>query len=283
MDLLQLKYFQTVANMQHLSNAAKKLHIAQPALTQTIHRLEAELGIQLFDRIGRNIYLNDAGRILLQYTDQIFNSLDDAKAQLKDLTEQQKKTVTLSIHAASHHLPALLNQIKASCPNIHINVYMQNADCDLSIYSSHEKAISSAQICLLEETIMLALPKAHPLALQDKITLLDLEKVSFVSLSEDTSLYQTIQFYISQKNIELQNEIITDNPSIMRQLLLQNNYAAFVPSITWYDFSDGTLIYKQVEGLSMKRYLYLCQRSNRYLSDYASQCKDIIINYFTQL
>lgn len=280
MDLLQLKYFQTVANMEHLSNAAKKLCIAQPALTQTIHRLESELGIQLFDRKGRNIYLNTAGKIFLQYTNQVFNSLEDAKAELRDLADQEEKSVSLSIHAASLHLPALLNRIRTAYPDIHIEVSMQNKDYDFSIYSTYLKLTDADHTLLLEEELMLALPKDHPLALQDKILAKDLSHVSFISLSEGSSLYQTVQFYLSQKDLVLKNEILIDNPTIMRQLLLQNNYGAFIPSITWYDFSDGALVYRPVEGLSMKRFLYLSQRPNRYLSPYARQCKSIITDYF---
>ena len=57
MELLQLRYFYAVAINQHISNTAKQLHIAQPSLTQTIHRLENELGVKLFKSSGRNIVL----------------------------------------------------------------------------------------------------------------------------------------------------------------------------------------------------------------------------------
>ena len=62
MELLQLKYFQTVAYMEHISKAAKKLNISQPSLSLMIKRLEDEMGTPLFDRIGRNIQLNDSGK-----------------------------------------------------------------------------------------------------------------------------------------------------------------------------------------------------------------------------
>lgn len=61
MELLQLKYFLAVAESEHMTNTAKQLHIAQPALTQSIHRLEQELGVRLFERAGRGIRLSPAG------------------------------------------------------------------------------------------------------------------------------------------------------------------------------------------------------------------------------
>ena len=58
MELLQLKYFQTVARLEHMTKAAEELHIAQPSLSKTIARLEKDLGVPLFDRQGRQITLN---------------------------------------------------------------------------------------------------------------------------------------------------------------------------------------------------------------------------------
>ena len=72
MELLQLQYFRELARNGHLSKTAEALHIAQPSLSQTLKRLESEIGVPLFDRVGNRIVLNDSGRIFLKYTDEIF-------------------------------------------------------------------------------------------------------------------------------------------------------------------------------------------------------------------
>ena len=61
MELQQLRYFDEVARTQHVTNSAKKLNVAQPALTQSIRRLERELGVTLFERVGRNVRLTACG------------------------------------------------------------------------------------------------------------------------------------------------------------------------------------------------------------------------------
>ena len=61
MELQQLRYFDEVARTQHVTNSAKKLNVAQPALTQSIRRLERELGVTLFERVGRNVRLTWGG------------------------------------------------------------------------------------------------------------------------------------------------------------------------------------------------------------------------------
>ena len=62
MELLQFRYFLEAARYENLTRAAEDLHIAQPALSQSIHRLESELGVKLFDRKNHRIYLNEIGR-----------------------------------------------------------------------------------------------------------------------------------------------------------------------------------------------------------------------------
>lgn len=62
MDLLQLKYFCAIVEEGHMTRAAARLSIAQPALSASLGRLEKELGVSLFDRVGRNIYLNECGQ-----------------------------------------------------------------------------------------------------------------------------------------------------------------------------------------------------------------------------
>ena len=71
MNLQQLEYFRVVATLEHITKAANVLHIAQPALSKIIKTLERELGLQLFDRVGKNIVLNENGKILLKYARQV--------------------------------------------------------------------------------------------------------------------------------------------------------------------------------------------------------------------
>lgn len=95
MDLLQLKYFQTVARLEHMTQAAKALSIARPSLSQTIAHLEDELGIPLFERQGRRIRLNAFGRALLLHVERLFRELDEARQELADLAGTEHGQIAL--------------------------------------------------------------------------------------------------------------------------------------------------------------------------------------------
>lgn len=97
MELLQLKYFQTVAYTEHISKAAAQLNIAQPSLSLTIKRLEDELGTPLFHRRGRNIQLNSSGEILLKHVNRIFIEIENAEMEIKTEEQQISNTIRISI------------------------------------------------------------------------------------------------------------------------------------------------------------------------------------------
>jgi DNA-binding transcriptional LysR family regulator len=85
MELLQLHYFQTVARLEHMTKAAEELKIAQPSLSKTISRLEEDLGAPLFNRQGRNIRLNQFGKVFLTRVDRIFRELEEGKREIRDM------------------------------------------------------------------------------------------------------------------------------------------------------------------------------------------------------
>ena len=82
MELLQLKYFKTVAEIGKISTAAEQLFISAPGLSTSISRLEKELGVRLFERTNNQIFLNEQGRIFLRYVNQVLNTLEYARTEL---------------------------------------------------------------------------------------------------------------------------------------------------------------------------------------------------------
>ena len=101
MELQQLKYFKTVAEMGKISDAAQALFISAPALSTSISRLEKELGVQLFDRTNNKIILNQQGQIFLRYANQIFTNLDCAKTELRQSVMLQGQLVSIASVAST--------------------------------------------------------------------------------------------------------------------------------------------------------------------------------------
>ena len=101
MELLQLRYFLVAAKYEHMTKAAEVLRIAQPALSQSIKRLEQELGVPLFDREKRNIRLNDAGRFLEQKLLPIMAALEELPDEIRKRDRMNQHTIYLNLLAAT--------------------------------------------------------------------------------------------------------------------------------------------------------------------------------------
>ncbi|UUZ91478.1 LysR family transcriptional regulator [Paenibacillus sp. P25] len=97
MESLQLKYFLTVARLEHMTKAAQELHIAQPALSKTISRLEEDLGTPLFDRDGRQIRLNPFGRAFLKKAKAALELLEEGRREVADLSGLERGRIHLSL------------------------------------------------------------------------------------------------------------------------------------------------------------------------------------------
>ncbi len=101
MDLANLSAFIAIAETGSFSGAADRLFLTQPAISKRIAGLEQQLGVRLFDRLGREVTLTEAGRALLPRAYQILNVLDDTRRALTNLTGAVSGRLTL---ATSHHI-----------------------------------------------------------------------------------------------------------------------------------------------------------------------------------
>ena len=97
MELLQLYYFRELAMQEHLTNTANKLLISPPSLSAAISRLEQELGVSLFDRVGRRIQLNECGKAYLKYVNIALNAIEDAPKELADISSANSMSLSVGV------------------------------------------------------------------------------------------------------------------------------------------------------------------------------------------
>ncbi len=132
MELQQLKYFKTVAEIGKISDAAEALFISAPALSTSISRLEKELEMRLFDRTSNRITLNTQGKIFLKHVDQIFANLESAKQELQQSILHQGPHISLlSINTLMWvnliaSFTAEFSQYTLSCSSISIPHFAEN-------------------------------------------------------------------------------------------------------------------------------------------------------------
>jgi len=289
MDRQQLEYFEKVTRTMSVTRAAEQLHISQSSLSQTIKRLERELGYPLFDRSGKQLVLNQNGTIFLDCVTQMKTSYENALIQMQELHSKQEQELSLFVGCTSLYLPQLLTFLKSNTSHICFQVSQWDSaadhrqDADLKIIASAKPIQSANAFLLLTEQILLALPKGHSLLSKKNLYLEDLNDEEFISLGDGWSLQKMIlealQTFGFQPNISIQ----VDNPTILRRLLRENLGLAFIPEKTWGEsFLGGDVRLRKVENVSIKRYVYLIGQEG-FRKQSVSTCIPLIQDFFSKL
>ena len=130
MDLATLKAFIAIAELGSFSEAAERLHLTQPAVSKRIASLEQQLDVRLFDRLGREVGLTEAGRALLPRAYQILNVLDDTRRALTNLNGEISGRLTLatSHHIGLHRLPPLLRAFTRAHPQVALDIQFLDSE-----------------------------------------------------------------------------------------------------------------------------------------------------------
>lgn len=194
MDLVQLEYFKAVAEAGHLTNAAKKLNVAQPALSVSIARLENEVGVPLFDRVGRGIYLNKCGEIYLEYVEQALGVMKKAQKEVDSYCEKLENVMNLGVVSKPFSQTLLIDfkkqfpncrirQIDLSVTDVEEELLKNEVDYVITGYLSSSPGIVGEVI--RQEKMVLVVPAAHPLAGREWIRLREARGEKFVNLPKE--------------------------------------------------------------------------------------------------
>ncbi|WP_445477445.1 LysR family transcriptional regulator [Lysinibacillus irui] len=287
MELLQLKYFQTVANTEHISKAAQQLNIAQPSLSLTIKRLEDELGTKLFHRKGRNIELSAAGQIMLKHVNKVFIELENAKMDIQSLDEINARTVKIAI-SNTRFLVGLISQYINDFPHAkiqqgietrdEIRTNLKRGDIDLGIAGPPIIDEEIETCVLVAEDVVLVLPSNHPFAGQSEVSLAKFANESFISLANNaeysrftTSLCERAGF-MPIKNYEVDS-------TLLAEIIQLEQGVALLPISVCRKFN---LHYVKIANMHPTYTVGLSWVKNSISSAAVQQLRDFIITYFNE-
>ncbi|HLG76550.1 MAG TPA: LysR family transcriptional regulator [Ktedonobacteraceae bacterium] len=292
MDLLQLSYFRAVARSEHMTRAAEELGIAQPSLSKTIARLEEELGVELFDRQGRGIQLNQFGRVLAVRVERIFAELEEAKRELADLAGSSQGHIALA-STSTPILPDLLKTFRASHPEIRFRLYqnptpamlhqLENGEIDLCIVSPLVDLPGICCLPLREEEILLMVPVGHRLASRSSVDLSELAYEEFVSLRPGYSIRDITDDLCRRVGFIPNVAFEGDEPSSLRNLAMAGLGIAFVSASSLNNWTSTLVRPLHIDYPPCRRSIGLAWLEKRYLSLAACQFRQFVIDYFARL
>lgn len=279
-----LEYFQKVAELEHMTRAAKALHIAQPALSRTIQNLENELDVKLFDRQGRSIRLTRDGHILLKHADNFLKEYAEMQQEFKDSRDLQQMTVRLFIQTATKLIPSFLKEFKREHPEaivelVNPNLAAQANEPDLFLYSSTNHIEKDNSIMLFRESLVMVLPKTNRHARLPYINLADFSAMKYIAPPRGFVLRDTLEFFCHKAGFTPKVVMESDNPETIREFVMAGLGIALVPQMTWYNaFKDLAAL--AIGDIDCHRYLNLSWKTHGRLSLTTVLLREFIVDHF---
>ncbi len=223
MDIAALETFAAVAQSGSFSEAAQRLRLTQPAISKRIAALEDELGTRLFDRIGRQITLTEAGEALLPRAERILEELADSRRALSNLSGSVagRLTVATSHHIGLHRLPPVLRRFTTSYPDVELDLRFRASEsiCDEVEHGRLELGIVTLPptprpglqvIPVWRDALRIVCGRDHPLARRERFELADLAAYPAILTGPGTFTREILEAAFAPRGIAVDAKLSTN-------------------------------------------------------------------------
>ncbi|MCT9809974.1 LysR substrate-binding domain-containing protein [Acidovorax sp. Be4] len=214
MEIRQLRYFLDIARTEHLTTSAKQLFVTQSTLSHGLRQIEEELGVQLFERVGRGLKLSQAGLVFKDYAARALQELEAGRMALADLASLQAGRLTVGVIPTFLHtmVPAAVAAFNARYPKIHvvlrellapeIETLLLGGDLDLGL-AFHPAGVDGVDSePVFEEHMQFVAHASHPLAGQAQLQLSQLQDVPLVLLSRRFATRRLLEEHLRAAGVQ---------------------------------------------------------------------------------
>ncbi|WP_141501207.1 LysR family transcriptional regulator [Paenibacillus luteus] len=292
MEIRQLEYFVTICEELHFTRAAERLGVTQPTLSHQVKALEDELGLPLFNRIGKKISLTEAGSILKQQAGVLFQALQSAKEQMDELHLIERGTLTIG------SLPGELNQLVASLlvdfnrlyPKIQIKIVaagdilerVLHNELDLAVTIHPDEDERILKIPLYEEEFYMLVPMGHEFANAESIDFQSLQQLPLILFPPDHKCRQLVDATCSTLGLHFKPLIETNTIDSIFSLV-QAGAGVTILSRTLIQLNGNrTLKAVKITNPSLIRKISIVHHQGKYLSSSAKAFIELLKNHIAQ-
>ncbi len=278
MDLAALHAFVAIAETGSFSLAAERLHLTQPAVSKRIAALEQQLAVRLFDRLGREVGLTEAGRALLPRAYQIINVLDDTRRALSNLNGEVTGRLTLatSHHIGLHRLPPLLRAFTRRYPQVNLDIRFLDSEvayeevlhgrAELAVITlAPETHLPVRAVPVWDDPLDFVAAPEHPLASNDTVTLADVAHHPAVFPGNNTFTHHIVHKLFESQGL-MPNIAMSTNYMETIKMMVSIGLAWSVLPLTML---DQQVVRLPLPGIQLSRQLGYIVHTERTLSNAA--------------
>ncbi|MEY9977307.1 LysR family transcriptional regulator [Lysinibacillus sp. RC79] len=280
MEIRQLEYFLVLCNELHFTKAAEKLNITQPTLSHQIKVLENELGIPLFDRLGKKIAITDAGKILHEQCTHIFRAIDNTSNQIIELKELKagklvigtlpgELTNLVSDYLLDYHLEYPDLQI---CINSSDDLLKQFKDNKIDFAISYKQEYFDYEdeqlqiIPLFTEELLFVAHSEHPLLASEKIAFQDVLELPLILFPTIHQCRKVIDSAARKEKLHVKHKIETASIQAIFKLVEQNVGATIISKTLCNLYKTNTICERPIYNPPLTREIVLLYRKDKFIN-----------------
>jgi DNA-binding transcriptional LysR family regulator len=291
MDLFQLETFLAVAEERSFSRAATRLHRTQPAVSQAVAKLEAELGEVLLERSSRDGTLTDAGEVLREYAVKLLNLRGEATGALSELRQLHRGRLNLAANEYTClYLLPLLDEYRRRNPRVKIAVQRALASrisdevlqhsVEIGVLSFRPEDEQIRSVVVYRDELDFVVNPRHPLAKEEEVSIRQLGAQNFIAHNISSPQRQKVIDTFRRHKTPLQIGVELPSLEAIKRFVEMGNGVALVPGLTVRtELESGALVRVRVKELQLERKLRLVYRRQASLSHAAMEFLKIVESY----
>ncbi|MDI6603971.1 MAG: LysR family transcriptional regulator [Thermoanaerobacteraceae bacterium] len=282
MDIEKLKTFCAMAKHQSFTKASEELFCSQPTVTKHIQEIENYVDCKLFDRIGKKVYLNENGKLFLEYAETVLNLTRDYLSKICEMESLNRGILSFGATGSIgvYRIPQLLKKYLSKYPNIYINLYVNfyhkileyihTNVIDFALIADNGEIIENKSlICVpfCSEKLVLIVPPFHRWKGRNNINIEELEEKCFICSNKESATMSFVKKIITEKGVNIKKTIELGNIEAIKQAVEAGLGVSIVPENTVEkEIASGWLISLKFKNAKFIRKLYYVQKKDKILS-----------------
>ena len=250
MELRQLEYFQMASRLKNITRAAQRLRVSQPNITVAIKKLEAELGVQLFDRSQKQLTLTPEGTVFLKRIEIALRNIEDAVLEVNDYKQLQKGTIKIGIPPmmGAYLFPKVFSGFRHIHPHLDVLLYeegslsirekLESDELDFGIIIVPDSTPNLNVLKMSRNQLMVCVSAKSPLAKKSKVIAKDIAASDLIMMKEGAYLREVVQSKLSAMKISPRTVLESSQIVTIKGLVEHGVGIAFLLDFICKDSSD---------------------------------------------
>ena len=288
MNIQNLKYFAIVAKLENVSRAAELMHTSQSSISKNIFTLEEELGTKLFDRHGKKLVLNDAGKRFLQSCDRILQETETVTKDLRHMSTGDDNLIRICAEGLDPHLFTFMSMFRVSYPEVEYAVdSIPDGDelpdinrYDLIIYPDELKYNKFKGIDFYTEKYLFAVRNDNPLSERVSLPVKMMNGLPMVFLNHKLAYEYPYHVCLAQ-TVKMSSVNLVDSRDLHRQMISNGIACGFVPEGSAEIYrNDSRIKLLHLTDDRFSRQMKVCFKREKHLSALGAAFRKAMTDYF---